>query len=129
MLEEVQLINHIRQHLEPADFQDERISRIVSLLFDLLEQGKSVEPNRLMNHLEDEEIMQVICETTFLPEVSTQNKEEVVEDCIRRLKTQKVKLKRQQLHDQIKLAQHLGDEEKLQSLIREFDNLIKISED
>jgi DNA primase len=129
MLEEVQLINHIRQHLEPADFQDERISRIVSLMFDLLEQGKSVEPNRLMNHLEDEEIMQVICETTFLPEVSTQNKEEVVEDCIRRLKTQKVKLKRQQLHDQIKLAQHLGDEEKLQSLIREFDNLIKISED
>ncbi|MGE5197405.1 MAG: DNA primase, partial [Deltaproteobacteria bacterium] len=35
MLEEHDLINRIRQHLEPADFQDERTFRIVSTMFEL----------------------------------------------------------------------------------------------
>ncbi len=125
MLEEKELIETIRQHLEPADFQDEKTAKIVSVMFDLVEQGKNLEPNLLMNYFGEEDISQIICESMFLPEVSDQNKERVISDCINRLRSEKLKLKRQHLHDQIKTAQHLGDEEMLQKLIAEFDYLIK----
>ncbi|MCM8795920.1 MAG: DNA primase [Candidatus Omnitrophica bacterium] len=125
MLEEAELLNHIRQRLEPKDFQDERISRIVGIMFNLLEQGKTVNAAKLMNYLEDEEILKVICESTFLPEVLREDKERVVDDCINRLKEQRLRFERQKLHDEIRSAQHSGDKERLNSLIQEFHNLIK----
>jgi DNA primase len=125
MLEENELISHIRQNLEPADFQDERVSRIVSIMFDLAQQGKAVEPNKLMNYLEGDDALRVICETTFSAELSSQNKGDIVDDCIKRLKHERLKFRRQQLHNQIKLVQHSGDEAQMQRLMEEFHNLIK----
>ncbi len=124
MLEEVEVINRVRESLGPADFQDERISRIVSIMFDLLEQGKTPEPHKLLNHL-DTDILQVICESTFLPEISGDDKERVLNDCIQRLKNERLKAKRQQLHEEIKTAQDSGDEEKLNRLMQQFHELIK----
>lgn len=127
MLEETELINHLRlkNALEPADFQDEVTSRIVSVMFELIEQGKNIEPSSLMSHLKDDNISQLICESVFLPEVSAQQKEKVVDDCVRRLKSARLALKRQRLHEQIKIAENLGDEEKLNRLTQEFNHLIK----
>jgi DNA primase len=125
MLEETELINHIKERLEPADFQDEKISRIVSIMFDLVGEGKVIEPAKLMNYFDEEDITHVLSESTFLPEISCEEKDKVVDDCIQRLKNEKIKLKRQHLHDQIKTAQHLGDEKKLQELIQEFDHLVR----
>ncbi len=125
MLEETGFINRIKESLEPADFQDERIARIVSIMFELLEQGRDIAPSSLINYLEDEEELQVICESTFLPEISEQEKERVVDDCIQRLKNERMRLKRQRLHEEIKVAQHLGDEEGLHRLMHEFHHLVK----
>lgn len=93
-----------------------------------MEQGKNIEPNKLISHLDDEGISQFICESAFLPQVSEQNKERVVDDCIQRLKKEKLKLKKQQLHEEIKSAQDLKDEERLHRLMREFHHLTKKSE-
>jgi len=126
MLEENEFIHRIREHLEPSDFQDERTSRIVSIMFDLVSQGKNIEPQILLNYLGDEDISQVVYESVFLPEdLSMQHKEKIVDDCIQRLKTEKLKLKKQRLHDEIRTAQNLGDEERLHRLIEEFHYLIK----
>jgi len=125
MLEENQLISRIRQYLEPADFQDERTSKIVSVIFDLIEQGKNIETNKLINSLQDDGVLEFICESAFLPELSLEDKDRIVDDCIRRLKGERLKAKRHRLHDQIKTAQHLGDEENLNRLMEEFHHLIK----
>jgi len=124
MLEEEALINQIRERLEPADFQDERTARIVSLMFDLIEQGKNIEPNKLINYLDDESISQIICESTLLPQIPSQNRENVVNDCIMRLKNERVRTKKLHLHEQIKTAEGLGDEENLHRLMQEFHCLI-----
>ena len=127
MLEEAQLINSIRDSLEPADFQDERASKIVSILFDLASQGKNMEPNFLMEYFQDNDISELVCESVFADErsESKQHKEKVVSDCISRLKAEKLRLKKNYLHEQIKLAQSLGDEDKLQKLMEEFQFLAK----
>ena len=126
MLEEEELIHRIKRDLEPADFQDERTSRIVSEIFDLAQQGKKVEPHILMNHIANDDISQVVCESMFMPDnLPLSHKEKAIDGCIQRLKNEKLRLKKQHLHDQIKAAQHLGDEEKLRSLVEEFHYLIK----
>lgn len=125
MLEEVDLINRIKDDLEPGDFSDARISRIVSTMFDFIEQGIEIEANKLLSHIKEDEVLQVIRESAFLPEVSEADKEKIVDDCIKRLKTERLKSRKQQLHDQIKAAQSTGDEEKLGSLMQQFHELIK----
>jgi len=125
MLEESDVIQKIKDHLEPADFQDERACRIVSLMFDLVSQGKSVEPNLLASRIGEEDAMKVICESAFMPEILPEQKEKVVADCIQRLKNEKFRLRRQRLHDEIKSAQYSGDTEKLNRLLEEFHLLIK----
>ena len=125
MLEESELIHRIHECLTPADFQDERTAKIVSGMFELLEQGKSIEANTLINHVSDDETLACICESAFMPELSTEHKEKVVEDCIQRLKNERAKLLRKHLHEEIKTAQYLGDEERLHRLTEEFHRLIK----
>jgi len=124
MLEETGVISRIKEMLEPADFQDERISRMVSVMFDLIEQGKDIAPNKLINYLQGEDISQVMCESMFMPEALNQNREEVIDDCVQRLKSERLRIKKQHLHEEIKTAQHLGDEERLHRLIEEFHHLV-----
>jgi len=73
-----------------------------------------------------EEISELVCESVFLPQdLGDNHREKVVDDCIQRVKDKSVKLKRERLHEQIKTAQHLGNQEHLEELIREFHSLIK----
>jgi len=126
MLEESELIRRIREHLDPQDFKDEHASRIVSLMFDLADQGKEVGPHILMNHFAQDDVSRLVCESVFMPESpSEEHKERVIADCIKRIKEERMRLKKQVLHDQIKVAQSLGDEEKLNRLIEEFHGLLK----
>ena len=125
MLEENSLINRIKENFDPQDFKDERISRIVSVMFKLIEQGKEVRPQSLVNHFEDD-ISYLICESDFLPEgMSLEHKERMVDDCLKRLKDSRAKVKREKLHEEIKVAQQSGDETRLNKLIEEFHSLIK----
>jgi hypothetical protein len=93
-------------------------------MFDFVGQGREVESSILINHFAEDDISQIISESAFL-EVSDHNREKVIDDCIQRLKNERLRLKRQHLHNQIKTAQASGDEIKLSSLIEEFHHLIK----
>lgn len=126
MLEEKECIEHLRGLLEPADFQDGRIARIVSVLFDLAAQGKEIGPHKLLNHLDADETLGFICESALLPQVPEEDRERIMHDCVARLKKEKLRLRRHHLHEKIKDAQHSGDEETLKSLVQEFHDLIKI---
>ncbi len=130
MLEETGIIHRVKESLAPADFQDEKASRIVSVMFDLVQQGKSIEPHFLMNFFPEGDISQIVGESMFLPDnFFDYDKEQVVDDCIQRLKTKKTRLKRQELHEQIKSAQASGDEKKIRTLMDEFHLLVKKKND
>jgi DNA primase len=125
MLDEVELIKHVRQHLEPQDFQDKLTTKIVSTMYELSGQGKDINKGVLINHFGDDDILQVVCESVFMPEITEEQREKVVGDCIQRLKSERMKSKRQHLHDQIRDAQRSGDDTRLDMLMQEFHLLIK----
>lgn len=126
MLEETALIARIQECIEPGDFRNELASRIVSMLFDLSRQGKSIDPKSLMNQFDNDDVSRVIGESLCVPEdLSSRDKEEIVVDCIQRLKTERVKLRRTELHNEIKAAQDSGDIRKIEELMLEFQSLIR----
>lgn len=125
MLEEKELIERIMQQLSFADFADARTAKIISLMQELVQQGKNIEPSVLMNYFNEDDASQLVCETMFMPALTQESREKAVNDCIARIKVQRLKSQREHLHMQIKSAQSLGDEGKLNSLIQEFHNLIK----
>jgi DNA primase len=125
MLQEEEVIKKLMQLISPADFQDEKTSQIVSVLFDLVSQGKPVMVNNLLNYFHQDEIMPLLCELSFSPEISPEDMERVIDDCIRRLKERRIKRERENLHREIKLAQRMGDTERLNFLIQKFCTLTK----
>jgi len=125
MLEEEGIIQRIRLELEPADFQDERTSKIVSIMYELVTQGKAVTANILMNYFNEDDATQLLCESVFMPDLNLQERDKAVGDCIQRLKHNRLKSKREHLHTQIKHAQATGDEKALDSLVKEFQDSIK----
>jgi len=125
MLEENEFIRRIKEALEPTDFQDEKACQIISTIFELLEQGKNIEPSSLINYFADEEISQVLCESTLSPEINEQDREKIVTECIQRIKNTKLSSRRQRLQEEIKVAENLGDEDKINRLKEEFNCLIK----
>lgn len=125
IMEETALIGRVRKQLNPVDFQDEKISKVVSLIFNLDEQGRNVETNKLMGQLEDKDSLEIICEAAFDSAVVSQNKDKIVDDCIKLIKNRRVILLKQRLQEQIKIAESLGNEEELDGLRTEFCNLIK----
>lgn len=126
MIEEARLINDIKEHIGPQDFQDKRLGRIVAIMFELADSGQSIEPSKLMNHLgAQDNMLQLVCETAFSDGEDTGDRERVIYDCIARLKGRRLKEKKEQLHEEIKAAQHLGDEAALKQLMQEFHHLTK----
>jgi len=126
MLEQTELIHRVKDHLGPADFADVRVGRIIEAVFELSDKGSAIEPSFLMDHLGQEDISRLICESVFLPEeLSGQDREKLFDDCLLRLKQEKAKTKRLRLHEEIKTAQGAGDQEKLRLLLEEFHLLVK----
>ena len=126
MLEESELIQHLKGNLEPADFQDERAAKIVSVIFDLLARGKAVEPKSLISYLSDDDTGEFIGEIMVSEpqhQVEGQKRQEILEDCVKRIKSHRLRLKREQLFEEIKLAQNSKDEERLQRLTQDFHQL------
>jgi DNA primase len=126
MLEEASVGNRLKDYLEPADFQDERTTKIVSIMFDLLAQGKKVNSGTLINHLEPhQDLSAVISGLSLLPDTCGEDREKVIDDCVCRLKKQRLKTKRDFLQREIKNAQNIKDDELLRRLMQEFHCITK----
>ncbi|MFA6216095.1 MAG: DNA primase [Candidatus Omnitrophota bacterium] len=125
LLEETTLIERVRDSLELEDFQNENAAKMMGLLFSLSLDGKVIEPKSLMNRFPDEEISQLVCESSCMPEVFQQDKEKIVNDCIQRLKMKRTSLHRHRLQKEIKTAQTSGNDAQIQKLMREFQHLIQ----
>ncbi len=125
MLEEMHLIDHLRQLIEPSDFVSDKLRKIAAFIFDFFDQGKNLKPNVLMHYLDDDEAINIIAELAALDIHNCPEKEKLIEDCVRRLKRDKILHRCQELHNRIREAQTSGDENKLHHLVLEYNNLIK----
>jgi urease gamma subunit len=119
------LIDKLRTVIDPEDFMEEKLRKIVRFIFDFFCQGKECKPGVLMNYIDDEEAINLISELAALDIHDCPNKEKLISDCVQRLKRDKILYRCHELHKEIQNAQNLGDATNLEILISEYNNLIK----
>lgn len=123
ILEEQELIERIKERLTPGDFQDKNMSEIITKMFDLFCSGKKFDANSLINHFTDSHLSKIISEISTGEWPAVSGTERIIDECVRRIKESKRKLKQQELCGQLKLAQDSGNELKLKCLLTEFQSL------
>jgi len=125
MLDEMHLVDKLRKLIDPSDFVEEKLRRIVQFIFDFFSQGRDCKPNILMNYLDDEEAINIISELAALDIHDCPDKEKLILDCVKRLKRDKLAYRCKQLHKEIQTAQSSGNSEILNKLMLEYNTLIK----
>lgn len=123
MLEESEIIEHLRERITPYDFKDSALSRIASQIFDLSGLGKRVDAKTIINHFEDARMSRIICELTACEGPQVTDRTRLINDCIARLKEDMRKLRQQEISEQIKLAEANKNENRLRELLTEFQSL------
>lgn len=125
MLEEIHLIDKLKSLVQPSDFIEEKLRKIVAFIYGFFEQGKMCKPHQLMHYLDDEEAINIISELASLDIHNCADKEKLIEDCVHRLKRDKILHRCQELSRKIQEAQTLQQEESLRALLMEYNDLIK----
>ncbi|MFH1692323.1 MAG: DNA primase [Candidatus Omnitrophota bacterium] len=125
MLEEMHLIDQLRTIIEPSDFLAEPLRKIVEFIFNFFSEGKIYKPNILMNYLGDDKAITLISELTALEIHDGANREKLIEDCVKRLKKDKINHLCEDMQKQIQTAQKIGDEKILNQLISQYSSLLK----
>lgn len=125
MLEEIHNVEKIKSLINPSDFREEVLRKIVKFIFDFFSQGKECKPNIIINYLGDDDAINIISELAALEIHDCTDKEKLISDCVIRLKRDNIIHRCHELHNEIKAAQESGNHDKIQELIAEYNMLIK----
>ncbi|MDP8212518.1 MAG: DNA primase [Candidatus Zapsychrus exili] len=125
LLEEESYIKGIKDDISLDDFQDVRIRNVISEIYDLYSKGKKISFASLINKYDDQNTQEMISALMNQDEMMIGDKEKMYRDCVNRIKSDKVKLKRQDLLEKIREAESAGNTSRLDELTREFNTLIK----
>jgi len=125
MLEEDNHISFVRSELDVSDFRDQKIKAVVARVFELLDQGMSVTASQLMHSFDDTQILKMLSQLMLSDHSFIVDKEKLRRDYIDRIKKDRLKLQRQELSTQIRLAEVSGDHNRLEDLKHRFNQLLK----
>ena len=125
LLEEESFIAATKKEINPSDFQDAKIREVISKIFDLCEEGKEINSAVLINSFDDQEMQNMIARLMANDEVTVGDKQKMHSDYMNRMKKDRKKLRMKILHEQIGEAERDGDQSKLDTLLNEYNHLIK----
>ncbi|MFH0732270.1 MAG: DNA primase [Candidatus Omnitrophota bacterium] len=122
LMEDAEIARRIKDEFDIDMFKNPRIKKIIHESFALIDDNKHPTPARLIHNISDEEISQFICQ--LLVEVENIiDREKTLEDCIKWLKADNLRLRKEQLTVLIKEAERSGDESHVMVLVKEFNGL------
>ncbi|MFH1752993.1 MAG: DNA primase [Candidatus Omnitrophota bacterium] len=125
MLEDGVLIRPIKEALTCDDFKDLSINKVAQKLFELHDAGGSTSPSKLIDYFKDDgDVCACISELSAMCE-SLMDKEKSLQDCIQWIRQKRLKLKLKELCDEIKVAQHKGDDTEVSDLVIKYNDMLK----
>lgn len=125
LLEEESYIAITKEEINVVDFQDQKVRNVISRIYDWFEEGKEINVGSLISSFEDQSMQQMIAQLTANEEVVIGDKDKIHRDCINRMKSDRLKMLRQKIRQEIKEAENLGDMDKLNKLKTKFNQLIR----
>jgi len=128
ILEDAQIIKSLKDRKPPFYLQDKRLQKILELSFQLYESYQDIKPNQIINYLDDKECSRLISELSSEETLvfETNDRENIIKDCLKQIESNNAKLKCQNLQIQIRSAEEEGDLVSVDKLKKEFNILIKM---
>ena len=127
ILEDAKITKDLKDCIDPKDLQDIRLQKILKLAFSLSDSYQELKPNQIINYLDDENCINLISELTSDETLicNVDDRTKIIHDCIKQIKNNCDKIKRQDIQAKIKEAQSKEDLVGVNRLLKEFDILIK----
>lgn len=115
-------LSRVKQELDLDTVMNPEVRKILSILYRLLENKKSVEPGRVLIEIEDK-IRKSILRSLMLG-IEELNREKVIEGSLEKIKLQNWEWRNHQLQTEINEAEKKGETDKLHHLLMEKQKLI-----
>jgi len=127
IIEDAQIANEIKDFIDPSELQDARLRKILALAFKLYDTHPQFKPNQLITYIEDENCVNLISCLTSDETLAcaTEQRNDIVIDCIKRIKSNNINNACKNIQEKIKNSQKDGDLKCVDSLMTEFNLLIK----
>jgi DNA primase len=124
MLEDVNVVNTVKDNLRPFDFKNPEIRHLVETLFGLNTEENFIDATRLINYLEDRVAPNLV---SFIvnEDIEIRDKERNISDCIKAIKKEQRNDRLKDIQNRLVVAQKNGYEDEARNLLDEFNRLIK----
>jgi DNA primase len=129
LLEGEKYVGKVAESLGVNDFKNSSIRDLVSLALNLYKEKKDVTAARLINYLPgNSDAVNLISEAVGIMEVvKDEDKVKALSDCIAKIKKDNMKIRLGMMQDEIRLAHSQKDENKVKTLVSEYNELVKIN--
>ena len=124
LLDEEAFIPSTKEQVPPADFQDAKIRQVISRIYDLFDQGRSVSGANLMNSFEDDDTQKMVS-GLLADETVLGDKNKIHHDYINLIKKNRIDLQIKNLVKQITEIEHSKKESASEDLLTELTVLKK----
>jgi len=134
MLEDPDLASSIKDDLILEDFENPELKEIIAVIFKLIAENKPFGPSQIINYLKEDKIARLISELSAGPIIpgydgssgdGLLDKERLVTDCIKKVKTKNLRRTRLSLQRKIKMAEGKRNVKEQMRLLNEFQNLME----
>ncbi len=126
MIEDNNLISFVKKKLGCNEFSNKFTQAIVKFIFKFNEENKPVNYSTLINQLEIDGLDSLLSEIATEHSTFTDKKKNL-EDCISWIKKNNLKRNLNELRNQIKEAQGVGEQNRITELVIQYNKLIKES--
>ena len=125
LMEEKDLISVTKEEIKPEDFEDSQVRGIISKLYDLFDQGEELTMATVLKHITDMDSQKVISEIMIDDSILFGDRQKMHSDFVQKMKTNRLKIMRRKLLDEIRQAEAAGDHLRLDVLKKDFNQLIR----
>ncbi|MBU1006728.1 MAG: DNA primase [Candidatus Omnitrophica bacterium] len=124
MLEDGNVINRVKQDLQPLDFKNPDIKHLVEALFDIGLTSDFIDAGKIINYLE-EKVEPYVISFIVNEEMEIKDKDRNISDCIRTIQKERRDERLKDIQNRLVTAQKNGYDDEAKSLLEEFNELIK----
>ncbi len=127
MLKERSYIKQVKERLGKDAFINPQIRKAIDLLYTIDEEGRSIEPSKIVSHLSDNPTNRVVTRLLLEEDFGSGYEDSglVFDDCVKKLKEDNRRRMCQQIKEEIHTAQEKGNAGRVEELLREFNALAR----
>ena len=124
MLADAQAIYHVQEELDKDYFKEDAYQELITSLFDLDLEDNSIDINQLLQKIESQQAKNILLRESVTAEDKKYN-QAIINDYINRIKEYQIKMKLEELDQQIKEAEKSGETEKVSELLQQYQQLAR----